>query len=471
SSRIANDKLKQAEQKLEKLQLDYEKESYQYLDNKVQAIKKQAAKWKKAYQQEQQQVANLQQQINNHNCLCPNICCANGDYNEVKQQRDNYRQQLDNHTCPTTDNSELVRLREEVKEKAQKIAKLENEIKILKDKPPVVDNSEVERLLTVIEEKEQIIKELEVKLAKTEPQIIKVESEEVQELRNKLVQQEKRITRLHVIYLLILSMATVIGLVSLIRSKIKLVRKKIKNIPNRQGEYKRKVHHGCYLLCSESGLRISEAIKFDLTKKDKNGLYRINKPKGHESKRTTILYWRNIYEKPFAGKIPVGDNDIADILAAKKWLEDKKEPPKLPTAENFPQIPKNPEPIFLNKKPATSNQKPIQQDNSLLTAEIKQKPLITNYQPKLIVGEINQQLPTITNKGEQPNEKEQILLTKIKNLEEQLTQIQAERQNLNEILKKSESENKHLKAENKHLKALIQQFPETETKIIQPLPN
>ena len=59
---------------------------------------------------------------------------------------------------------------------------------------------------------------------------------------------------------------------------------KIKNIPNRQGEYKRKIHYCCYLLGYKSGLRISEAIKLDLSTKTKKGLYRINRPKGKKER-------------------------------------------------------------------------------------------------------------------------------------------------------------------------------------------
>jgi integrase len=62
------------------------------------------------------------------------------------------------------------------------------------------------------------------------------------------------------------------------------VRGKIKQVPNKRGEYLRRVHYGCYLLCSESGLRISEAVKFDLSAKNKKGLYRINKCKGNKTR-------------------------------------------------------------------------------------------------------------------------------------------------------------------------------------------
>ena len=67
-------------------------------------------------------------------------------------------------------------------------------------------------------------------------------------------------------------------------TELEQVREKIKNIPNKKGEYLRRVHYGCYLLCSESGLRISEAVKFDLSTKNKKGLYRINKCKGNKTR-------------------------------------------------------------------------------------------------------------------------------------------------------------------------------------------
>jgi integrase len=60
---------------------------------------------------------------------------------------------------------------------------------------------------------------------------------------------------------------------------LELVKGKIKSIKNRKGEFKRQIHYGCYLLCSQAGLRISEAVRFDLTAKNKQGLYRITKPK------------------------------------------------------------------------------------------------------------------------------------------------------------------------------------------------
>src|SRR5216117_1700451 len=68
---------------------------------------------------------------------------------------------------------------------------------------------------------------------------------------------------------------------------LELIGGRIKNIRNRRGEYLREVHYGCYLLCSESGLRISEAVRFDLENKTKKGLYRIERPKG---KKERLIY-------------------------------------------------------------------------------------------------------------------------------------------------------------------------------------
>ena len=65
---------------------------------------------------------------------------------------------------------------------------------------------------------------------------------------------------------------------------LKKVSQTIKDIPNQQGEYKRKIHYYCFLLGYKSGLRISEVVKFDLSAKTKKGLYRINKPKGKKER-------------------------------------------------------------------------------------------------------------------------------------------------------------------------------------------
>ncbi|MEG7979074.1 MAG: hypothetical protein NY202_04150 [Mollicutes bacterium UO1] len=62
------------------------------------------------------------------------------------------------------------------------------------------------------------------------------------------------------------------------------VGREIMSVPNRRKESKRGVHYGLFLLGYKSGLRISEAVKFDLTSKTKQGLYRIEKPKGKKER-------------------------------------------------------------------------------------------------------------------------------------------------------------------------------------------
>jgi integrase len=61
----------------------------------------------------------------------------------------------------------------------------------------------------------------------------------------------------------------------------------IQNIENKQGEYKRKIHYGLFLLCYEAGLRVSEAVNFDLSTETKKGLYQITKTKG---KKERLVY-------------------------------------------------------------------------------------------------------------------------------------------------------------------------------------
>ncbi|CAI2194154.1 5175_t:CDS:2 [Funneliformis geosporum] len=65
------------------------------------------------------------------------------------------------------------------------------------------------------------------------------------------------------------------------------ISKQTKKIPNHRKESKRKAHYGCLLLCCNSGLRISEAVKFDLKAKTSKGLYKIDKPKG---KKERLVY-------------------------------------------------------------------------------------------------------------------------------------------------------------------------------------
>lgn len=65
------------------------------------------------------------------------------------------------------------------------------------------------------------------------------------------------------------------------------ITKKILTIPNRRKESKRGVHYGLFLLGYKSGLRVNEAVSFDLENKTKKGLYRIERPKG---KKERLVY-------------------------------------------------------------------------------------------------------------------------------------------------------------------------------------
>jgi len=151
-------------------------------------------------------------------------------------------------------------------------------------------------------------------------------------------------------------------------------------------------------------------------------------------------------------------------LVGKKWLENREKEPPQPPVEiatsntvNFPkQLPENLEPAIIRDKPVITAEKPVQQDNLPPPIKIKPKPGITNYQPKPLISEIppkpqekispniitetkslnSEQLPVITN---QPTGKEQFLLVKIKQLEEQLKQTQTENKNLTTKLAQSEA--------------------------------
>jgi len=61
------------------------------------------------------------------------------------------------------------------------------------------------------------------------------------------------------------------------------INNQIKNMPNKQGEFLRKTHYCCFLLCHKSGLRVNEAISFDYNQKHKE-LYRISKSKNKKER-------------------------------------------------------------------------------------------------------------------------------------------------------------------------------------------
>jgi site-specific recombinase XerD len=62
----------------------------------------------------------------------------------------------------------------------------------------------------------------------------------------------------------------------------------IQNLENKQGEYKRKTHYGLFLLCYQAGLRVSEAVNFDLNSETQKGLYKIIKTKGKKERLAYI---------------------------------------------------------------------------------------------------------------------------------------------------------------------------------------
>jgi len=68
---------------------------------------------------------------------------------------------------------------------------------------------------------------------------------------------------------------------------LEAISRKIQNIPNHRKESKRKVHYCLFLLGHKAGLRVSEAVNFDLANKTRQGLYRIERPKG---KKERLVY-------------------------------------------------------------------------------------------------------------------------------------------------------------------------------------
>src|SRR6185295_914372 len=67
------------------------------------------------------------------------------------------------------------------------------------------------------------------------------------------------------------------------------VSQEIMSVPNRRKESKRGVHYCLFLLGYKSGLRVNEAISFNLGNKTKKGLYRINKSKGKKERLVYII--------------------------------------------------------------------------------------------------------------------------------------------------------------------------------------
>ena len=65
------------------------------------------------------------------------------------------------------------------------------------------------------------------------------------------------------------------------------ISQQILTVPNNHGEFKRKIHYCLFLLGQKAGLRVSEAVNFDLSNKIHKGLYRI-KSKGKKKRYVYI---------------------------------------------------------------------------------------------------------------------------------------------------------------------------------------
>ena len=66
------------------------------------------------------------------------------------------------------------------------------------------------------------------------------------------------------------------------------IRQYILSRPNKPEESKKAVHYGLFLLCSEAGLRVSEAVNFDLANKTEQGLYKITPTKKRQARYVYI---------------------------------------------------------------------------------------------------------------------------------------------------------------------------------------
>lgn len=241
-------------------------------------------------------------------------------------------------------------------------------------------------------------------------------------------------------------------------SLLEKIQQRIQNIPNRQGEYLRKVHYGCYLLCQKAGLRVSEAINFDLSAKTRKGLHRIEKPKGQKERlvyipRQVINELKKYNWKPqqtnrfnfyhFLSKIKrelnlLANNDNEDdtdgILAGKVWLERPKNPPlesAAPVNLNLDELPELLAPNLLVSEPPPNHLSKIQHlEQQLSQIQSKKNELATEKETlENDLTELSKQNANLhQEKSQIATEKEQIQqdLTTAKqtiaSLQEQLSQ-------------------------------------------------
>ena len=177
---------------------------------------------------------------------------------------------------------------------------------------------------------------------------------------------------------------------------------------------------------------------------------------GHSSIRTTALYWHDTDED--------GSHDAPDTSQVKNWLErhetsQNKEPTEPLTTENVYTFPKQPlansETVIIPQKSAITSQK-----NSPALISIEPKPII-EIKAERKISTISEQSPLITDKKEKPIAQEQILLAKIKQLEEQLKQTQELAQ---------QEKNRADKAEQLLKQIKLEQAQENQAQIVQPLP-
>jgi len=184
-------------------------------------------------------------------------------------------------------------------------------------------------------------------------------------------------------------------------------------------------------------------------------------------------------------------------LAGKNWLESR-EPPERPLiTENFPekkgvyseisQIPKTPEPIFIEQKPVISNKKPTHANNSLsikktiakspekLISKIspisQEKFLLNNPSQKSNQLKISQSLPLTANQEQKSTESKVILLAKIKLLEKENSNLKAENQCLKELVHQEKQRANHAEQQLQKInQQLEQEKSKSQAQIIQSPP-